>query len=169
MHNFETKVTIESKVLPGVKVTFRRLSRMARAKRDIAIASERVRLTEIYHERVKLSEPFQQEGSKVPFNVVMAIAKLIEEDRQLMDERVKPATIRPGFVSAEGIQYDGKPATAELILENGPDEFVDEVYELISEHSALTVEQQKNSSPPSGLLGPKVETESDTTAAPVSV
>jgi hypothetical protein len=156
MHQFTSTVTVESKKLDGVSFVVRRLSAVERANRDLLILDPQIRLTEI-NERMKLIRaPYQDEtdaegkpiegtAREAPLEVLLELTKLDREAGCLINAHSKPATIRAGFVSAKGLTYDGKEATADLILANGPDVLIDEIWIAIDEHSGLTPDQKKAS------------------------
>lgn len=154
-HSFSTTVTQESKSLPGVTLIVRRLSSVLRAQRDIEIIEQTVRLAEINERMRDLQEPWQKfnddgkpiegSGPPMPLFVRVDIEKLDREAWSIINAYTKPATIRAGFVAAKGLDYDGAEATADLLLDNGPDSLIDEVWTLIQSHALLSAEEKKTS------------------------
>ena len=154
-HNFTTTVSQPSKVLSDVTLTVRRLSSVERAKRDLIVVLDTVRIAELNELLKALAEPWQKfnekgepiadSGPPMPLDVRVEYEKLDREMGAIMNSALKPATVRAGFVSATGLLYDGKEATAELILANGPDDLINEVWALIEAHQRLSVEEKKTS------------------------
>jgi hypothetical protein len=181
MLNFDTEVTVPSVAVPDVQFTVRRLSRVERAKRDLTIAEYQVRHDEIDRTAAKLLEPFhdqikewakqyrdgeeQTDPDFLPTDLAHQVRTLRHEQAALMDAYIRPATIRAGLVSIEGLCYRGKPATAELLIANGPDELIDEVFNAIAVHARLSVPQVKNSESLSGSNDAVTASEMNTTAS----
>lgn len=73
----------------------------------------------------------------------------------IKDEHLKPATIRAGLVSIEGLTIDGKSATPEALIGAGDfDELIDEIYAACEAVSGLNDEARKNLESPTTSTGP---------------
>lgn len=143
--NLESKVSHESKSLPGVRFTVRRLNQIQRARRDGKIIDARVRISELTDQLNSLPKEDSEPGLK------LQRARL---DAQIGIEIVtiiKPAYIRAGLLSVEGLTIDGQPVKPEDLIESGQDDFLDEVYEACVTASGLSAEQEKNSQSPGTL------------------
>lgn len=136
--NFDPEVVHESKSLPGVKFTVRQLNQFERSRRELKVIDARARVTDLDGRRKALPE--------VPENEIER-AKL---DREIGIEivlNIRPVYLRAGFVSAEGLTIQGQPVTVDLLLDAGPDGFIDEVYEACHGAAGLAVDESKNSQP----------------------
>jgi hypothetical protein len=164
VHSFETKVVIPSVVAPGIVYTIRRLSKKRRAERDLALAVHNIRLSELNElardERAPYADRLAKEVDPVnwpdyiPVDVRTKLTDYGEESSNITEIYIKPATIRAGLISIEGLEYDGQKATADLLIENGPDEVAQELYAFILIHQGLSVKEQGNSSSSSDSVGP---------------
>lgn len=152
MLNFEPTVTIDAQSSPGVRFTVKRLSQMERAKRDMQIAVHTLRIGEIAARVKEIREPYQakegEQAPKMPIEDQVEITKLDREAGVLWNLHVKPAFVRAGLVSVDGMTHGGKPVTADSLLEYGPDDLTDEVWLAVSNNASLTYEQAKNSPSP---------------------
>ncbi len=150
------KITTESKALPGVKITVRRLTQIQRAMRDLDCMEQQVRIAEIQAELDELVKPFRKtddaDEQELPRDVVAKGTRLLNERNALEAAYVKPSTIRAGLIRIEG---EGVARNADELIENGPDALIDEVYTEISRASGLTVDERKNSSSPSDSIDPE--------------
>ncbi len=86
----------------------------------------------------------------------------------IFDQYIKPATIRAGLISLEGLEIEGKPATPELLLtatSDACDGLIDEIYAACDKASGLSGETQKNSeSPTTSSVGAETNGKSSTAA-----
>jgi hypothetical protein len=159
MLNFETKVRIESDKLPGVAFTVRRLSKIQRDKITLAALQDQLRVSDLWEQLQKKLEDKDAASEAVRLDAEIGV---------ITSANLKPMYIRAGLVSIEGVQYGGKPATTDLLIENGPDELVDEIWLAINAHAKLTMEQQGNS--PSAAASSEAATAAEnlTTVAPAN-
>jgi len=130
-----SKITQESKVLPGVTFTVRRLNQIQRAKRDFGLIEERGRYTELYERYKALPDDAEH---------LVARAKLDHEMGLIINAHFKPAYIRAGLVSIEGYQIDGTAPSADKLIESGDELLVDEIYLACEVASGLSAAAQKN-------------------------
>lgn len=138
--NFESKITHESRTVPGVKFTVRRLNVVQRAKRDAPLLQQRVRLTEIDHRLRSLPE-IPVDGHD-PFGPDRAALNVELQD--LENLHFRPAYLRAGLISVEGIEIDGAPVTAQTLIESGPDDLIIEIYNACMSASEMNAVQQGN-------------------------
>ena len=178
MIDFQPTVTVPSDSLPGVSCTVRRMSCVARATRDLTVAEEQLRVAEL-RERITIEKrdwPDIKETAEdgtvmfspnpgMPLDVTVRIARYDREMGALIDGFLKPATIRAGLVSIEGLTYAGETPTAELLLANGPDSLIDEIWTAILLNAALTQEKKETSPSPSTSEDPEQPADRTTTAA----
>jgi hypothetical protein len=152
MLSIQSKTTAESAVCPGVKFTVRRLNKIQRSARDLPVMEPRMRYTEI-SERY-----FELKGLKEPTPETEREARMIDYEAGLIiNEHLKPASIRAALVSIEGLEIDGKPATADSLLADGSpdtDGLIDEIYAACEIASGLSGTQQKNLQSPSTSVEP---------------
>jgi hypothetical protein len=58
--------------------------------------------------------------------------------------RIDELVIRTALIEIKGLNIDGQPATAESLMENGPEGLAREIAEAIAEESALNENERKN-------------------------
>jgi len=141
--NLETKVTHESKALPGVTFIIRRMNQIQRARRDAKIIDARVRISELTDQLKGIPE----DGTATE---KLQRAKLDAQIGIEIVTAIKPAYVRAGLVSVDGLTIDSQPVKPEDLIESGQDDLLDEVYEACVGASGLSADQSKNS-PPSGI------------------
>jgi hypothetical protein len=113
----------DSAVLEGVqfrtaRMSFRRRLELTKAVRDLVNRIE-------YHE----SAPSPEEK--------LSAAILTRE--------VEAIYLKWGLLEVCGLVLDGRPATVDLVLEAGPEAFVEEILEAIKTDCGLTDDERKNS------------------------
>lgn len=142
MVTFESKITHESKSMPGVTFTVRRLNQIQRAKRDLALASTRIdQLARDWRAGTK--------GMKAGDTVTDPALLQLAADISLEDTvHSLPVVLRHGLVSIEGLSIDGAPATVEMLISDGPEDLITEIKEACQAAAGLSVEQTKNSQSP---------------------
>jgi hypothetical protein len=170
MLNFQTQIPIDSKAVPGVKFVVRRLSVVERSTVDLSIIDAQVRAAELQDELKAIEAEYPtpkpksvKEGEDpepllkrdIPPDVLKRETRLDFELGCIVSAHLKPAYIRAALVSLDGAQYAGRQATADMLLANGPDVLIDEVWLAANQHAKLSVEQQKNSPSPSTSAAPE--------------
>lgn len=158
MFSFSSKQTQESAACPGVRFTVRRLNDIQRARRNLKLIEARAHLTE-------LSARFEDAGN--------GGADLVSPEQMRADHEIglainidmKPAYIRAGLISIEGLEIDGAAATVDTLIEFGPTDLVNEVYGACALASGLTADQSKNSPSPGTSAVPEAGPESSTIAS----
>jgi hypothetical protein len=181
MLSFAPTVTVESLAEPGVQITVRRLSKIERAELELELLDTTLRNTEIAEQMADLRKPYpwpkDDEGNELvgqrppgmPAGEWLRYLRLDHELGSLINARVKPATVRRGFVSLSGMDYAGDRPTADLLIEHGPDGLLDEIYVLIEANKGLSAEQAKNWHWPSISAAVEAPAVSDLTAANASL
>jgi len=71
-------------------------------------------------------------------------SELTEKIRRIDRDEMTPAAVRFCLVKIEGLEIDGIPATLESLLENGPDEFYDELAQAVARELGLLPEEATN-------------------------
>jgi hypothetical protein len=145
-----SKRVIESKVLPGVKFTVRRLAEYQVASRDMQTAKERVRMKEIARE---WQAQTPKDGAPDTDDMQSARFVLDDEFSNLLASVIKPASIRAALISIEGLAVDDVPVTnaKEFIAALCPplQPLADEVYVACEQAATMTEDERKNFLPPS--------------------
>ncbi len=90
----------------------------------------------------------------IPSELRAKTADVIGRIKNLEQMEFEPALIRWALVSIEGLVIDGAPATAETLVESGPEDVVSEIVAEIRKLIGLSPEERKNSELPttSGAL-----------------
>jgi hypothetical protein len=166
--SIKSKTTIESKAIPGVTFVVRTLNKIQRAKRDLPVMATRQHLAGLIREYSPINEIPAEE--RTPEQA--ARLGLIEAEYEwLLDQEIYPAVIHAGLVSVDGIEVDGKPATADLLIESAGadyDELIEEIYAACNRAAGLTPAETKNSQSATTSTAP-VETDSIVSGATPAV
>lgn len=158
-------ITHDSEALPGVRFVVKRLNYISRSERDLALLDDRAKLTAIMRRMEALVIDGDLAEAKPIKGKEDEYARLNAEYALIHQTRIVPAYVRAGFISVEGLDIDGKAATAEDILEHAPDEFLDEVFAACVTASGLSETQRKNSQSPGTSDDPGAGQATPTTAA----
>jgi hypothetical protein len=155
MHSLKSKFTESSKKYPGVSYTVRNLNTIRRAERDAAIASHRLEYTRLTAERATQFKALAGEDgtaeerntrvNALPVDKRLAILKMDEEAQHIYERFIVPNAIRAGLISVDGLDLDGveKPTT-EDVIQNAPDDLIEEIYAACVRGSGLTEDEAKN-------------------------
>jgi hypothetical protein len=111
-----------SKLLPGVRFAIRRISLRQRIE-----LNRRVNELTLKHEFLKAGDTSNQ--------LEVALSDLL----------VAKLYVEWGLEQMEGLTIDGRKATAELLIDFGPESLANEIGALIQAESALTEDERKNS------------------------
>lgn len=120
--SYESTLSIESKSLDGVRFTINRISFRRRTE-----LSRRVR------ELTQRAE-FLQAGDELAEKI----------DAGILIQEVDAMYLRWGLVDLAGLQIDGEPATADRLLERGPEELTREIIQAIKAQCGLSESERKN-------------------------
>ncbi len=123
MTTYESIVTVESKVAPGVSFSVARMSfgrrvELMRSIRELA-------------RRLDFLQAGQEPGDKM--------------DAALLQAEIDRLYVTWGIRSVEGLQVDGVAVTSESLAEAGPEEVFREALEIVRRQTGLTEEERKNS------------------------
>jgi hypothetical protein len=120
--SYESAVTIESKVMPGVKFVINRIS---------------------FGRRMELSRRVREITQKTEF--LEAGSELGEKiEAGLLAQEVDAMYLRWALVGVDGLEIDGEAATAEQLLDRGPEELAREIVVAIKEQCGLSEVERKN-------------------------
>jgi hypothetical protein len=170
MLNIEPFVTKQSTAVPGVSYTIRNLNKIEYARREAKLLEVRYRLREIVDEWMPLDKmPEEQRTAEEKKRHLL----LDQEYAMLIATECKPAAIRGGLVSIEGVTIGGKPVDADLLLAAGGagednvivNKLIDEIYLDCERSAGLQVEERKNSESPITGSAPATGDESTSGAA----
>jgi hypothetical protein len=143
MISIQSKTTIDSKTVPGVKFTVRALNRIQRAKRDLPVMATRQHLRGLIREY----GPLFDNQDRTP-EQSQRLALIEAEYEWLQDQEIYPSVIRRGLVSIEGLEIDGEPATADSLIEASGADYnglIEEIYAACDRAAGLSAPEIKNS------------------------
>jgi hypothetical protein len=158
MPSLKTINTEESKLYPGVKYKIRTLNQLRRARRDAAIAAERLEYTRVTAERAHqfkvlvgddgTPEELNAKANSLPVEKRVALWDMDQKAEAIRIQVLMPSTIRAALISVEGLEkleLEGvDPADVDSIIENAPDTLLDELYVFCLQASQLTPDEVKN-------------------------
>ena len=120
--SYESVLRLESKVLPGVRFSINRIS---------------------FGRRMELSRRVREITQKVEF--LEAGSELHEKiEAGMLAQEVDAMYLRWALVAVDGLQIDGEAATAEQLLDRGPDELTREIVLAIKAQCGLSDTERKN-------------------------
>jgi hypothetical protein len=120
--SYESALTVESKVMPGVRFVVNRIS---------------------FGRRMELSRWVREITQKVEF--LEAGNELDEKiEAGILAQEVDAMYLRWALVAVEGLKIDGEPATVERVLDRGPDDLAREIVRAIKGQCGLTETERKN-------------------------
>jgi hypothetical protein len=120
--SYESAMAIESKVMPGVKFVINRIS---------------------FGRRMELSRRVREITQKTEF--LEAGSELGEKiEAGILAQEVDAMYLRWALVSVDGLEIDGEAATAEHLLNRGPEELAREIVVAIKEQCGLSEAERKN-------------------------
>lgn len=122
MVKYTSTLTLESRLYPGVRFTICRLS-FGRRLELIRRIGDLVR-------KLECLESSERDSDRV--------------EAALLRGEIERAYFMWGLESVEGIEIDGQPATAEVLVERGPEDLVREIVEAIKTEAGLSEEERKN-------------------------
>lgn len=174
-----TKVTLSS--AEGVTAFLRKPIARRRFELDQQLAgpiARRAELAQGFEQASKQMTKHQQdlkaEGLREQEQVKIQaeLSHLVREQLQALNElaaldeqEFKPAYLRHMVLKLDGAKdEDGHPVTVEFIIQNGPQEVIDELYAAVKKELGLTVDEQGESQPPSTSTAPEGGETSGTTA-----
>lgn len=122
--NYESRLTVESKVCRGVRFQIQRMS---------------------FGRRLELTRQVRQLLGRLEFLTAGEQGPAEEAERALLAAEIDQQYLRWGLSAIEGLEIDGKAATAESLIEAGPEDLVLETLGLIRAEAGLSEEERKNS------------------------
>lgn len=119
---YDSAISIDSKAAPGVRFAIHRIS---------------------FGRRMELSRRVRELSRKAEF--LQAGTELHEKiEANILAQEIDAMYLRWGLVSIEGFMIDGELATAERLLEKGPEELFQEIVNAIRSECGLTEAERKN-------------------------
>jgi hypothetical protein len=119
---YESVISTNSRAAPGVTFAIHRIS---------------------FGRRMELSRRVRELSRKAEF--LQAGTEIHEKiEANILAQEIDAMYLHWGLVSMEGLTIDGEVATAELLLEKGPEELVREVVGAIKEQCGLGEAERKN-------------------------
>ena len=120
--SYESALAIQSKVMPGVKFVINRIS---------------------FGRRMELSRRVREITQKTEF--LEAGSELGEKiEAGILAQEVDAMYLRWALVGVDGLEIDGEAATAEQLLDRGPEDLVREIVVAIKEQCGLSEAERKN-------------------------
>ncbi len=120
--SYESVLAIQSKALPGVKFVINRIS---------------------FGRRMELSRRVREITQKAEF--LEAGSELAEKiEAGILSQEVDAMYLRWAFVGVDGLEIDGQPATADQMLERGPERLAQEIVAAIKNECGLSEAERKN-------------------------
>jgi hypothetical protein len=120
--HYESVARIESKSTPGVLFEVNRMS---------------------FGRRMELSRRVREISQKAQF--LHAGKDLLEKvEAGILSQEIDAMYLRWGLVKIGGLSIDGEPATADGLLENGPEELTREIVAAIKQQCGLSEAERKN-------------------------
>ena len=119
---YDSVLKVQSKTMPGVvfsinRISFGRRMDLARRVREIS-------------QRVEFLDAGNQLKEKIEANLVR--------------QEIEGTYLRWALVQIEGLTIDGAPATAERLLDRGPEELTHEIVAAIKAQCGLSEDERKN-------------------------
>lgn len=72
-----------------------------------------------------------------------------QAETALLSAEIDAIHIRWGLAAIEGLEIDGAPATADSLIEAGPEDLVQEILAGVRQETGLSADERKNFAPPS--------------------
>jgi hypothetical protein len=162
---------IESQEIPGVAFTVKRISAKRRDDLDelTAPVAEKMEGREEYADLSRERVAAKEAGEVFPTEKELRWLTLNMQAGRLYSREALPAIVRYCLVSIEGLDIDGKPATADALSEcsEEADRLYSEIVREIEKERGLTAPETKNSdslstsaAPEGGKTDPAVSVES---------
>ncbi len=147
--NFVTTVKQESTVFPGVFYVLNKMSEARRAQLRLLIAEPTSRIRNLLREMASIEDKHPVTATTPrPEEVNTELMALSDKMEQISSDEINPKWLKWGLKSLEGIEIDGVPANAELLLSDGPPALFMEIVDQIKRVAQLSGEEEKNSVSP---------------------
>lgn len=119
---YESIISVDSKAVPGVRFAIHRVS---------------------FGRRMELSRRVRELSRKAEF--LEAGTEMHEKiEANILAQEIDAMYLQWGLASIDGLIIDGEPATAERLLEKGPEELVREAVNAIKAQCGLSETERKN-------------------------
>jgi len=119
---YDSVLDIGSKAMPGVTFAINRIS---------------------FGRRMELARRVREISQRMGF---LAAGSQLEEkiDANLLRHEIEGTYLRWGLIRIDGLTIDGEPATADRLLERGPEELTHEIVDAIKAQCGLSEDERKN-------------------------
>jgi hypothetical protein len=119
---YESVISVDSRAAPGVRFAIHRISfgrrmELSRLVRELSRKAEFLQAGPVIHEKIEAN---------------------------ILAQEIDAMYLQWGLVSIEGLSIDGEPATAERLLEKGPETLVREVVNAVKAQCGLDEAERKN-------------------------
>lgn len=128
MTNYTSTSEVQSSAIPGVRFYLRRIS---------------------FGRRLELGRALRDHLETIESLALTGDSPARKAQTALLSAELDAIHIRWGLAAIEGLEIDGAPATADSLIESGPEELIKEILEAIRHETGLDAEERKNSAPPS--------------------
>jgi hypothetical protein len=133
--NHETSFDVASAAIPGVCYRLKRIS---------------------FGRRLELARVLRDKLDRLDRAMLLPEGPARETETAVVASEIGAAELRWGLQSIEGLEIDSAPASAETLIDNGPEPLVLEILAAIRHEAGLDEEERKNSEPPStSCAGPE--------------
>jgi hypothetical protein len=119
---YESRVEVESKACPGVRLTVRRMS---------------------FGRRLELTKRVQNLAKKLAFLAADPDAAS-EAEQAVLGAEIDGEYLRWGLAKVDGLEIDGEPATVESLIEAGPEPLVRVALATVRREAGLSDGERKN-------------------------
>ena len=164
MLDFKPQYRIQSLVRPGVWLTINRLSTIARANRDLALADVYDEIEEIRRAVAPLL-PRAVAGGEPEMEKSSECIRLERRQYRLLRAKVMPEILAAGIAK---IEKDDAEISIEDFIATASDDLVDEAYVLCEAASKLSPEQLKNLESPGTSPEPATAVQGESTIAAIA-
>lgn len=161
---YASKERIESKTCPGVAFTVRRLTGDRRVELSLKLADAYDKLGDLRREAARVAvkvKPLVDQahaaikaGDADALKALNGNSDVIEAARlhlritSVERDEILPVCVRALLHSVEGLEIDGKPATPQATVEDGPPELYNEIAQVVQRELGLSEDEQGNSASP---------------------
>jgi hypothetical protein len=122
MMRYNSVVEVESRAMPGVRLTVRKMS---------------------FGRRLELAQEVRELADKIDFFQAGDTPKE-KMTATVLSRELDLVYLRWGLAAVQGLELDGSPATPDSLVREGPEELVEEALQAIRRECGLSEEERKN-------------------------